>query len=87
METLLKKPDSFIICLSDTLPPHSKGKKLMAPAGEIPIKYFEVLLHLKFDHVCALAVRFLGLSINISLHTVMHTQSLNFFYNSGADAS
>ena len=44
METLLKKPDSFVICLSDTLPTHPKDKKLMAPAGVIPIKYFEVLL-------------------------------------------
>ena len=44
METLLKKLDSFVICLSDTLPSHSKDKKLIAPPGVIPIKYFEVLL-------------------------------------------
>ena len=44
MEILLKKPDSFVICLSDTLPPYPKDKKLIAPAEVIPIKYFEVLL-------------------------------------------
>ena len=41
---LLKKSDSFVICLSDTLPSHPKDKKLMALAGVISIKYFEVLL-------------------------------------------
>ena len=44
MEHLLKKPDSFVIYLSDTLPPHPTDKKLIVPAGVIPIKYFEVLL-------------------------------------------
>ena len=44
LKTLLKKKtDSFIICLSNTLPPHPKDKKRMAPAKVIPIKYFEVL--------------------------------------------
>ena len=48
METLLKKTDSFVICLSGTLPPHPPKnlcyKNVMAPAGVIPIKYIEVLL-------------------------------------------
>ena len=44
METLLKKPDSLVIYLSDTRPPHPKDKKIVAPAGVIfqlnTLKYY-----------------------------------------------
>ena len=41
METLLEKHDSFVIYLSNTLPPHPKDKKLIAPAGVTPIRYLK----------------------------------------------
>ena len=46
VETLMKKPDSLGICLSDTLPHHPNDEELIAPAGLIPIKYFDILLSL-----------------------------------------
>ena len=42
----MKKPDSLGICLSDTLPHHPNDEELIAPAGLIPIKYFDILLSL-----------------------------------------
>lgn len=38
-----KKPDSLVICLSETHPPHPGDINEIAPAGVMPIKYLMVL--------------------------------------------
>lgn len=39
-----RKPDSLVICLSETRPPHPGDNNKIAPAGVMAIKYFKILL-------------------------------------------
>ena len=44
IKIFLKKPESILIHLSDTLPPQPSDKNITAPDGVIPTKYLAVLL-------------------------------------------
>ena len=44
IEILSKKPESTLICLSETLPPQPADKNITVPDDVIPIKCFDVLL-------------------------------------------
>ena len=68
----------IVSSLSDTLPTQPCERKLIAPAGVMPIKYLQLWGCLQLDQVWACAVKPKGLSINTSKQSIIETQFLKF---------
>jgi len=72
-------PNFSVISLSDTLPPQHDERKEIVPCGVIPITILTVKWCLQLLHTCALTSKSVGLSIKISMQSIITQHFLKNF--------